>query len=223
MANSTPRALTVLVLALLVFVYLAVQVALGGHLVAVVDPGVTHWLAARRTQTLTRFLTIVTQVHSTAGIDFMLALVAAYVGLMRKEWRTAGWLVLAVESSMVLNVGLKDAFARHRPGVDVPLVHLSTYSFPSGHALATTALWTCVWLLLPAGKPKTCAGFGLAFIVLLVCLSRVYLGAHFLTDVCAGVCEGLFCAAAWSMVLPRTHGPSAAKRADVPAGRGANP
>jgi undecaprenyl-diphosphatase len=201
--NTAPRgALTVLVLALVVFVYLACQVSLGGHVVAVVDPAVVRWLAARRTPALTGFLTFVTQVHSTVGIGLMLACAAAFVYRVSKEWRTAAWLVVAVESSMMLNVGLKDAFARHRPDVDVPLVHLSTYSFPSGHAVASTAFWACAWLLLPAGKAKALAGFGLAFTVVLVCVSRVYLGAHFPTDVIGGVAEGLFCASAWSLLLP---------------------
>lgn len=67
MANSRRRALTVVILALLVFSYLAGQVALDGHLVAVVDPVLTHWLAARRNQALTGFLTSVTRVHSKVG------------------------------------------------------------------------------------------------------------------------------------------------------------
>jgi membrane-associated phospholipid phosphatase len=203
MDTSLRRALTVVLLTFFVFVYLAGQVVLGGHAVAVIDPAVAHWLAARRSHELTAFLTLITQVHSTLGIDLMVACMAAFVGLAKKRWRTAAWLVLAVESSMLLNVGLKEAFARQRPNLDTPLVHLGTYSFPSGHALASTVLWACVWLLLPTGKAKMLAGFGLALMVLLVCLSRVYLGAHFLTDVIAGVTEGLFCAAAWSLALPQ--------------------
>lgn len=203
MGTSQRRALTVAVLSFFVFVFLAAQVVLGGHASTTIDPAVTRWFAAPRTDGLTAFMTLVTQVHSTVGIDLMTACAAAFVGVREKRWRAAAWLVVAVESSMLLNVALKETFARARPNLDAPLVHLGTYSFPSGHALASTVFWACAWLLLPKGKAKMLAGFGLAVLVLLVCLSRVYLGAHYLTDVIAGVTEGLFCAAAWSLALPR--------------------
>ena len=198
------RALTVIVLALFVFVGLAQQLILGGYAAAVMDPAVTRWFAERRTPGLTVFLELATQLHSTVGTDLMVACTAAFIGLAKKQWRAAAWLVVAVESSMLLNVALKEAFARQRPNLDMPLVHLGTYSFPSGHALASTVFWACVCLLLPAGKARFFAGFGSALLVLLVCVSRVYLGAHYLTDVIVGVTEGLFCAAAWSLVLPRS-------------------
>lgn len=198
---SHRRALTVLVLTFFVFVYLAEQVVHGGHAAAVMDPAVTGWFAVRRTPGLTAFLELVTEMHSTVGIDLMLACTASFIGLAKKQWRAAAWLVLAVESSMLLNVGLKETFARERPHLDAPLVHLGTYSFPSGHALASTVFWACVCLLLPSGKARLFTAFGSALLVLLVCLSRVYLGAHYLTDVIGGVTEGLFCAAAWSLVL----------------------
>jgi membrane-associated phospholipid phosphatase len=195
-------AFTLCALALLAFLFLAYQVTVGGYLAATVDPTVTHWLAARRSPPATGFLTLVTEIHSTVGIDLMLACSALYLGFGRHSWRDATWLVVAVQSTMVLNFFLKTVFARHRPDVDVPLVHLSTFSFPSGHALASSVLWGCAWALLPPGNVKRFAGFLIVLLVGVVCLSRVYLGAHFLTDVLAGVSEGLFSAAAWSLALP---------------------
>ena len=199
---------TVMLLAgstLFAFALLASQVVTNAYLAATADPAVTRWLAERRTAGLTYFFLAVSAMHSTLGIDVMLGIVAVHRGIVRREWPSALWLVAAVQSSMLLNVGLKMAFARHRPVFAEPLVDLTTYSFPSGHALASTVLWGCVWLLLPRGAARHIAGWAFVVVVATVCVSRVYLGAHFLTDVLAGAIEGVFCLTAWSMVRPATH------------------
>lgn len=204
---SLPRrrpglALAVGCLALLALLLLALQVVLHGPLSAVVDPAVTHWFATHRSQQATAVLLLATQVHSTVGINVMLAATALLLGLNCHRWREAIWLVMAVQSAMLLNVLLKISFARHRPDVEVPMLHLSTFSFPSGHALAATIFWGCIWLLVPRGMAKVAAGLLAMLLMALVSTSRVYLGVHFLTDVLAGVSEGVFCAAAWSFALP---------------------
>ena len=152
---------TVMLLAgstLFAFALLASQVVTNAYLAATADPAVTRWLAERRTAGLTYFFLAVSAMHSTLGIDVMLGIVAVHRGIVRREWPSALWLVAAVQSSMLLNVGLKMAFARHRPVFAEPLVDLTTYSFPSGHALASTVLWGCVWLLLPRGADTSRAG-----------------------------------------------------------------
>lgn len=189
-------------LALLTLLLLSLQVVLEGHLTAVVDPAVTHWLATHRSPNATYVLLLVTQVHSTVGINLMLAATALFLGLACHRWREAMWLVVAVESAMLLNVLLKIGFARHRPDIDVPMLHLSTFSFPSGHALAATVFWGCIWLLVPRGLARSVTGLLVILLVALVSTSRVYLGVHYLTDVLAGISEGALCAAAWSFALP---------------------
>ena len=98
---------------------------------------------------------------------------------------------------MLLNVGLKNVFTRPRPVFEEPLVHLSTFSFPSGHAVASTVFYgaLCALVLAHARSPAARAAAIVATVVmvLLVCFSRVYLGAHYLSDVVAGVCVGTLC------------------------------
>jgi undecaprenyl-diphosphatase len=96
---------------------------------------------------------------------------------------------------MLLNVGLKHLFQRPRPILDEPLVELVTYSFPSGHAVASTVFYgaacalVCTHVRSPALRVLA-VGAAIAM-VLLVTFSRVYLGAHYLSDVVAGVAVGL--------------------------------
>ena len=75
----------------------------------------------------------------------------------------------------------------------VPLHRL--HSFPSGH---TTTAFT-VAMLLAAMMRNRWWGVVLPFVAMLVAYSRVYLGQHFVTDVCAGMAIGLF--SAWVSLL----------------------
>ena len=143
-------ALALCSLGLLAFGLLAWQVARLGPLAVQLDPLVSHWLMAHRRAGLTSVLVAVTEVHSTIGIDTLLACALALLVLARRRWTEALWLLATVQSSMLLNVGLKLAFARHRPALDAPLVHLTSFGFPSGHALAATVFWGALVSLLPS-------------------------------------------------------------------------
>src|SRR5947209_3293599 len=76
-----------------------------------------------------------------------------------------------------------------------PLLTLTTYSFPSGHAAGSTVFWGFVCVVAwhwPARDPLRRAVAVIApAMVALTCLSRVYLGAHYFSDVLAGICEGI--------------------------------
>ena len=80
-------------------------------------------------------------------------------------------------------------------------MHLATYSFPSGHAVASTVFYGALCALAlhhaRATALRAAAAVGAACMVLLVCASRVYLGAHYLSDVIAGVAVGTLCLVAF--------------------------
>jgi len=83
--------------------------------------------------------------------------------------------------------------ARARPVVEDALNHAPGYSFPSGHATNTTAAGIILVLLLwpilgRTGRVALTAG--VAFAVVVTALDRVLLGAHYPSDVVAGVALG---------------------------------
>jgi undecaprenyl-diphosphatase len=117
-------------------------------------------------------------------------------------WRRGAhyWLVaclVAVPGGMLLNVALKHVFRRARPSFDDPLLTLATYSFPSGHTAAATVFYgllACYLVRrLPGWGGRALAVAAAVFMVALVALSRMVLGAHYLSDVLAATAEG----AAW--------------------------
>ena len=125
--------------------------------------------------------------------------VAIGVVLVRRgRANDAALLVLAFAGASVVNALLKLVF--HRPRPQLAFVHLDTYSFPSGHAATSSATFTVLAYLLASrhhsAKARIWIGLGAAAAIALVGYSRLYLGAHYLSDVLAGISFGVAWAAA---------------------------
>lgn len=177
---------------------LALQVQLEGPL-ARMDERATLFFAAHRQPWLTWIMRLLADAHGTAWLLAATALVALWRGWRRDA--TALRLLAVVPAGMLLNVGLKQLMQRVRPVLDEPLVHLATYSFPSGHAVASTVFYGALCALVLAHARtlwlRRMALAVAAVMVLLVCFSRVYLGAHYPSDVIAGVAVGFLCLSAF--------------------------
>jgi undecaprenyl-diphosphatase len=120
--------------------------------------------------------------------------VSAYLWIRRlRVWVLT--LTLAVFGGMALNFLLKHLFLRQRPLFDNPLLTLTTYSFPSGHTLMATVFYgtlcTLVLTLRRRWLWRALAICVAGVLILLVGFSRIYLGAHYLSDVLAAIAEGL--------------------------------
>lgn len=123
-------------------------------------------------------------------------LAAAWVYWSGRENNAFHLMNIVLLSSVVVGI-MKTVFARPRPSALGFRVLASDYfssSFPSGHAAVITAYFSYLQKKL-AQQQKAL----FALLVVLVLLSRVYLGAHFLSDVIAGALVGFF--VAWFAVL----------------------
>lgn len=166
--------------------------------VIALDQAVHAWMQSHRVPLLTPLMLLITHVHGTVGL-LLLSLALA----LRLWWRgERGWLLallLAVPGAMLLNVSLKNLAQRTRPMVEQPLLELTGYSFPSGHAAAAAAFYAFVaaWLWSRPWRPgqRWAVLLGCAAMMVWVDLSRVYLGAHYLTDVLVGSVIGV----AWTL------------------------
>ena len=129
------------------------------------------------------------------NIGFPGALVIAPTAAIWLWWRrqqrvAAIALIVSIVGSALLSSLLKVLFARPRPAVFPPLTPETTYSFPSGHALAAVALFGFAAYLLWQQKQRIWAVFVVLF-ALLVSFSRIYLGVHYPSDVLGSLSLGL--------------------------------
>jgi len=157
-----------------------------------VDADVTSWLLAHRRPLLTEAMLGVSTVHSLAAVGGWSVIVGLWLARLRERY----WLLtlaLAVGGAMLINMVLKGLFERARPHMDDPLVLLETFSFPSGHTAASTAFYgvlAAYFVYKEESAPARAAVIaGAIAMVALVAFSRVYLGAHYLSDVVAAACS----------------------------------
>lgn len=176
-----------------------------GDPITVVDMHIAQWLHAHAVPWLTQVMEMVSLLHNTVGMT-IITLVFAAILIAKRYWYWLLNLILVVPGGMLVNVLMKQAFQRTRPIFDHPLLNLTSYSFPSGHTAASTLFYGLLAALIIS---KTASWNWrvwtvlLAFaIVSLVAFSRLYLGAHYLSDVLAALTEGL----AWlALCLTGTH------------------
>jgi membrane-associated phospholipid phosphatase len=127
-------------------------------------------------------------------VAVLLVLLLLIFGWQRR-WGTAVALLLTTAGAQMLNNVLKDLFQRTRPAPVVGLIPAQSFSFPSGHAMVSMAFYSFLaylsWRIL-RGWLRWVVTVAFLVLVLLIGLSRLYLGVHYLTDVVAGYIAGLF-------------------------------
>ncbi len=100
--------------------------------------------------------------------------------------RKALFLSVGVGGAALLNLLLKAVFERQRPELWERLVLEQSYSFPSGHAMASSALALCLVVIFWPTRWRWVVIGSAAVYVLVVGFSRLYLGVHYPTDIVAG-------------------------------------
>lgn len=174
-----------------VFADLAEDVHTADH-ITIVDLQLANWLHAHAAPQLTRVMLAVSMLHDMVAISLLTVLLALFLrGRGERDWLVS--LLLVIPGGMALNTLLKHAFARARPHFIDPIVTLPTYSFPSGHVAGSTLFYGFVaaWLISRTNALawQVVIVVGALLMVSLVAASRIYLGAHFLSDVVAAFFE----------------------------------
>jgi undecaprenyl-diphosphatase len=154
------------------------------------DMQVSVWLHTHNNAVFVGFLYAITQVHSPVGMTLIASLFGFYLWRARHHYWVLS-LALALGGGMLLNTLLKLAFNRDRPTFEDPLLTLSSASFPSGHTAGATLFYGflaayMVWNTRDKWRHAIVVA-GCSLMVALVGFSRIYLGAHYLSDVLAAM------------------------------------
>ena len=178
------RTLLIVVIPLLLFILLAICVTAG------ITTNFEGWAYSEAVEKMSPLMTIIVKSITHIGdspviISFCLILIA-----IPKSRKTIAMPVsLAVILSVLLNIALKNIFARERPNI-LRLINETSYSFPSGHAMINASLYTMLVMLVIRfikNRPyKIVLSFVCITLVIAIGFSRVYLGVHYAGDIIGG-------------------------------------
>ncbi|WP_252313299.1 phosphatase PAP2 family protein [Sinobaca sp. H24] len=168
------------------FIILAQDVA-GGTSTAWEKPiieAVRSWTNTFTTE-IFKFITSLASVIFTTIVTTLLTLLF----WVQKKWKK-GWIAaVAVGGSGAVNYGLKNLFSRERPAVN-QLIEADGFSFPSGHAMNALVMYGMIViitvLIVKNAALKIAVAAAAVVLILLIGLSRIYLGVHYPGDVMGG-------------------------------------
>ncbi|HEY4333996.1 MAG TPA: phosphatase PAP2 family protein [Ilumatobacteraceae bacterium] len=159
------------------------------------DAAAARWGADHATTDSTHVLKAVTTLGTT---EFAIAIVAACAVvdyLVTHQRAVTAFLAAVLGSELLVNNVVKLIVDRKRPDI-ARLVHTSGTSFPSGHTATAAATYAALALIIGrhrSRRTRALLGVGAVVITIAVATSRVLLGAHWLTDVVAGMAVGWGC------------------------------
>ena len=144
------------------------------------------------TPRLTSVMLVFTFLASTRSLVTLAAISIVIMLWQHKRWE-ALFLLLALGGGVAFNLLLKWLYRRERPSIQ-RLVEETGYSFPSGHSMAAFIFFGMMAMLLTlfvvSRVAKTVIIIAAVVLILLVGISRIYLGVHYPSDVLAGFAAG---------------------------------
>lgn len=180
-------------LALLLFLCLAAGVLFAPAGLIGLDTSIQTVVRGDLPALATAFFSNITLLFNTSiVVGWVLVLVVFLVA--KKKKHSALFLAGNLATSGLVIVVLKNIFQRPRPAIQ-HLVEEHGFSFPSGHSLAATLV--CGSLIILAGlavknvTARRTIQFLLGLLVVIILISRVYVGVHYPSDVLAGLFLGL--------------------------------
>lgn len=200
-SRSETRVLTlwaiVIIAAAWLFLGILEDVVTGDTLVTV-DAAIYAMLQQLRTSVGDRLLIGVTELGDTVVV--LCVAISVFLALLwQRAWRTAAYWIAAIGFAGALNTGIKLAIHRARPG-EMAYTGVSEFSFPSGHTTVNAVMYGFLAFIIArqyrAIVQIPVFAVALSFIVL-IAFSRIYLGAHWFSDVSAS----LTFAAMWLIVM----------------------
>ena len=204
-----PEARGLTILSILFFItlwlllWISIQV-LQGQLLGGIDAYVFHTLDNLRTPWFDHIMVFFTLLGNPLPLAMVLAGCTAW--LLWKKRTTAALHWLAAYAS----AGLLTWILKITTQIDRPLDYLSGDSFPSAHTSMSIVVFGFMALLIARELPHTrrwLPYFTAGLLIAPIMLSRIYLGAHWFSDVLAGLCVGIFWVALIGIAYDRHPAP----------------
>jgi membrane-associated phospholipid phosphatase len=158
------------------------------------DDRITAWFQQHATPPLTTMFRVATFFGSVIFLTSATAVTALALAIKRWRYRLL-ILVLVMGGGSLLNLLLKHFFHRQRPVMENPLVTLASYGFPSGHTMGSTIFYGSLALIVGysvrSWRTRVLLASIAGVVVVAIGVSRIYLGAHYFTDVIGAIAISL--------------------------------
>ena len=161
------------------------------------DAAIFHFLQSLRTPVIDQVMVAITELGDAAVVVPVLIVTLAWLAWQR-AWRAAIYGFAAVAGASLFAFLMKITLRQTRP--DAIFAGWNSYSFPSGHATASAALYGFLVVLIcreVGARARVAVTLAAVLLVGAIAFSRLYLGAHWLSDVTAGLAFGV----AWVALL----------------------
>ncbi|MHC5655713.1 VTT domain-containing protein [Stappia sp. ICDLI1TA098] len=205
-----PRSAGMLVSALLLLVTVPLFVALAAAIspdagLQRADTAIRNLFQDLRTPVGDQIMVSITMLGDGLVTSIVAIVAVAYL-FVRRAWRRATGFLIAIASTAVFVPLFKLLMNRERP-IDI-YSGADAFSFPSGHATINTVLYGLIAVLVAHDRsPLTKAGVFSVAVSLIgaIGFSRVYLGAHWASDVAGGLAFGTAMVAAFAFIFGSVH------------------
>lgn len=178
-----------LVVAIFLFLFLGIAEGVFYHDALVIDSKIYELLTKDTHDALTTFFKFIT---NFGGATYLIIITISFLLLKNKK------IFVCIASNLALSFGtnqlLKLIFSRARPS-GIQLVVETGYSFPSGHAMVSTAFYgLLIYFIFKSNWKKSYKNvciFFLSLLIFFIGMSRIYLGVHYASDIIAGFSIGI--------------------------------
>ena len=146
----------------------------------------------------------ITNLGYGASISFFLLVSILFLSFLNRYKEAVTVTLITISSTLSMDL-IKNIFKRQRPPVEYRIMDFPGYSFPSGHSFISMCFYGILIYLIFKYVDNKFLKYPLSallcLLILLIGISRVYVGLHYPLDVVGGFCLGLFWIAFWLLII----------------------
>ncbi|MGM8365004.1 phosphatase PAP2 family protein [Virgibacillus sp. W0181] len=202
---------------LFLFLFIIVALLASGMQGFLIDENIAYWMEQYTAPLFTEAMHFISLIGSSEMI-LLITVVLGLIFLWKRHWRHFFFFFTLSVGAVILNFLLKMMIQRERPGEEASYIEvfnisfdMQSYSFPSGHAMRATILFLFLIYLavryINSLALKVVACVILTGLLVAVAVSRIYLDAHFATDVIGAIIISLswFFICLYFFYIPKTN------------------